>query len=151
MYDSRPDTQAHIARVQALIDLAVGNLTARANAHDWSKLESPEKEMFDHYTPLLKSLTYGSPEYETVRQEMLQTALAHHYAHNSHHPEHYADGMSGMSLLDILEMLCDWKAATERHADGDLAKSLEHNRARFGAVDMHRVIENTAREMGWIK
>lgn len=151
MYDSRPDTQAHIWRVQELIDLVVENLMDRAAAHDRSKLASPEKEMFDHYTPLLRTLTYGSPEYEATRQEMLQTALAHHYAHNSHHPEHHPDGINGMSLLDILEMLCDWKAATERHADGDLAKSLAHNRTRFGAVDMHRVMEATARELGWIE
>jgi hypothetical protein len=31
----------------------------------------------------------------------------------------------------LIEMLADWKAATERHHDGDLAKSLEIHRERF--------------------
>lgn len=150
-YDSRPDTALHIGRVRALLSDVERNLAARGKAHDASKLQSPEREMFDRYTPLLRSLTYGSPEYEAVRREMLETALAHHYAHNSHHPEHYPNGISGMSLLDVIEMLCDWKAATERHADGSIAKSLEINRSRFGAVDLHQVFENTAREMGWIE
>ena len=29
-------------------------------------------------------------------------------------------------------MLADWKAATERHADGDLLRSLRLNTERFG-------------------
>ena len=37
-----------------------------------------------------------------------------------------------MTLLDMLEMLCDWRAASLRHADGDIYQSLVINRARFG-------------------
>lgn len=36
-----------------------------------------------------------------------------------------------MNLLDIIEMFCDWKAATMRHNDGNLEKSIQHNSARF--------------------
>jgi hypothetical protein len=78
-------------------------------------------------------------------------ALKHHYAHNSHHPEHYEDGIAGMSLLDLVEMLCDWKAATERHADGDLRRSIEQNQERFGYSDeLRSILENTARELGLV-
>lgn len=151
-YDSRPETEAHIERVRELIGAVRTNLGLRAQEHDASKLADPEKAMFDAYTPKLRALTYGSPEYEAVRQEMLQTALAHHYAHNAHHPEHYADGINGMSLLDVLEMLCDWKAATERHADGDLAWSLGINASRFGiSLQLLGILLNTAREMRWIE
>ncbi|GAA2159282.1 hypothetical protein [Glycomyces lechevalierae] len=53
-------------------------------------------------------------------------------------------------MTDI-EMLADWKAATERHADGDLARSLEIQKDRFGISDqLAQILENTAREMGWI-
>lgn len=59
-------------------------------------------------------------------------------------------GIRGMSLLDIIEMLCDWKAATMRHADGDLAKSIEINQKRFGYSDELKVIlQNTARELSF--
>jgi len=32
----------------------------------------------------------------------------------------------------LLEMFCDWKAASERHNDGNIRKSIEHNADRFG-------------------
>lgn len=151
MYNSFPDTRAHIERVRELLQSIYQDLIRRATYHDASKLESPEKDMFDHYTPLLNHLTYGTPEYESVRQEMMQTALKHHYEHNDHHPEHYPNGINGMTLMAIMEMLCDWKAASERHADGNIIKSIEYNRERFGAVDLYQIMMNTVEFMDWNK
>jgi len=37
-----------------------------------------------------------------------------------------------MQPLDRIEMLVDWKASTLRNKDGDIKKSLEHNRKRYG-------------------
>ena len=74
----------------------------------------------------------------------MKPALDHHYAVNSHHPEFYADGIRGMSLLDITEMLCDWKAAALRHADGNILKSIEINQKRFGYSDeLKQILFNT--------
>jgi hypothetical protein len=70
----------------------------------------------------------------------MKPALDHHYAMNSHHPEHFATGIQGMSLLDVLEMLCDWKAATLRHNDGDIRRSIELNQKRFGYSDELKAI-----------
>jgi len=149
-YDSKADTLTHIHRVNSLLLLAVLNLQTRAVLHDESKLLEPEKALFDEFTPKLKASTYGSEEYKVFLKEM-GVALQHHYQHNSHHPEHYENGINGMSLLDLIEMLCDWKAATERHADGSLAKSLTINAERFGiSPQLAEILENTAREMGWI-
>jgi hypothetical protein len=36
-----------------------------------------------------------------------------------------------MSLLDVIEMLCDWKAAGMRHEDASTEKSIQHNQGRF--------------------
>jgi hypothetical protein len=147
-YDSRPDTWEHITRVRWLLDEAIHSLQRRADEHDKSKLNPPERELFDEYTPKLRDTTYGSDEYKSYLTGMGE-ALKHHYAHNSHHPEHYEDGIAGMSLLDLVEMLCDWKAATERHADGDLGRSIEQNQERFGYSDeLRSILENTARELG---
>lgn len=146
-YDSRPDTWRHINTVQGLMIRVVGNLADRAIVHDQSKLESPEVEIFDEFTPKLKDSTYGSDEYKGFLSSM-KTGLDHHYAVNSHHPEHYPNGILGMSLLDVIEMLCDWKAATMRHADGDLAKSIEINQSRFGYSDeLKSILVNTAKEL----
>lgn len=148
-YDSRQDTVAHILAVRARINQARDNLRKRGYVHDRSKLQAPEKEVFDVVTPRLKDSTYGSDEYNGFLAEM-GPALEHHYAHNSHHPEHYEDGVSGMSLLDLLEMLCDWKAATERHADGSMARSMKVNVPRFGISEqLEHVLLNTIREMGF--
>ena len=43
--------------------------------------------------------------------------------------------VSQMNLVDIIEMLCDWKAATMRHNDGDILKSIEFNKKRFQISD----------------
>jgi hypothetical protein len=148
-YDSTADTKAHIDRVAALLTDAAENLRERSFVHDASKLMSPEKEAFDILTPRLKGLTYGSDEYRACLREM-KPAIEHHYAHNSHHPEHFENGIDGMSLFDVVEMLLDWKAASERHADGDIWKSIEHNKGRFGLSDqVYSMLLNTAREMGW--
>jgi uncharacterized protein DUF5662 len=65
-------------------------------------------------------------------------------------PEHYESGIAGMTLLDIVEMLCDWKAASERTKQGSIAQSLGHNRQRFQIDDqLASILENTVKELGW--
>lgn len=138
-YDSRPDTIAHIRQVGRLIRRMIGDLMRREDEHDRSKLRSPEVEAFDEMTPKLAGSTYGSEEYRSCLAAM-KPALDHHYAANSHHPEHYPDGIRGMNLLDVVEMLCDWKAATLRHDDGDIRRSIEINQGRFGYSDELKAI-----------
>ena len=142
-YDSRVDTLTHIKRVNALLIDFATVLLHRAKVHDDSKLAEPEKSAFDEMTPKLKALTYGSPEYkESLAQ--LGVALKHHYANNSHHPEYHGKGIDGMNLLDIVEMWCDWKAAGERHADGSMEKSIEHNKTRFAMSNqLSSIFSNT--------
>ena len=68
--------------------------------------------------------------------------LQHHYRHNAHHPEHYEDGVAGMDLLDLVEMFCDWKAASERNPKDGVR--LDHN-ARVYAIapQLAQVLANT--------
>ena len=55
-----------------------------------------------------------------------------------------------MNLIDVIEMLCDWKAATMRHADGDIKKSIEINQKRFGYSDeLKAILLNTIEFMHW--
>jgi hypothetical protein len=125
-------------------------LLVRGEDHDRSKLESPEVEMFDEATDRLRALEYGSGEYKAALVAM-GPALTHHYEMNSHHPEHWSGGCRDMSLLDLMEMLCDWHAAGKRHATGSMEKSLEVNRKRFGLSDeMYDILSATALEMGFL-
>lgn len=138
-YDSTPDTLAHIAEVQALLWAFADALDLRATKHDQSKLSDPEKEAFDVATPKLKAMTYGSDEYKQALAD-LGPALQHHYEANSHHPEHNPNGINGMGMIDLVEMFCDWIAATKRHADGDIHRSIELNQKRFGYDDGIRML-----------
>jgi hypothetical protein len=150
-YDSTQDTMLHIRTVQALLFGIIGLLNDRCERHDESKLQSPEKEAFDEFTPHLRGLTYGSDEYRACLEAM-KPALDHHYALNTHHPEHYANGVNDMDLLDVLEMLSDWKAATERHADGSILDSLKINRQRFGLSEqLYKIMLNTVLNLQWDK
>ena len=130
MYNSSFDTRKHIDSVRENIAELIQRLYVRAIGHDESKLQEPEKRMFDEFTPKLKDSTYGSDEYKGFLKDM-GVALKHHYENNTHHPEHFESGVNGMTLLDVLEMLADWKAATMRHADGDIQESLRINKDRF--------------------
>ena len=77
-YDSRKDTSEHIDTVRKLLFKVQAALGLRAMAHDASKLEDPEKSVFDEFTPKLKGTTYGSDEYKEFLKEM-QVGLQHHY------------------------------------------------------------------------
>lgn len=150
-YDSTADTLRHSLRVGALMGQPIRELVTRSAEHDHSKTCEPEKSIFDEFTPKLKHSTYGSDEYKGFLAAM-GPALDHHYADNRHHPEHFGDaGIGGMTLVDLIEMLADWKAATERHSDGSLAKSLTIQKERFGISDqLAGILENTARWFGWL-
>lgn len=148
-YDSAKDTLEHIKHVNTLLIQVATLILKRATEHDNSKLESPEKETFDKATPKLRSLTYGSDEYRSTLRE-IKPALKHHYENNSHHPEYYQNGVNDMDLLDLIEMLCDWKAATLRHEDGNIQKSLRINKQRFN-IDhqLQKIIENTCKNLNF--
>lgn len=139
------DTKEHISQVREFMLMFAQELIQRALVHDQSKLENPEVDIFTEYTPKLKHSTYGSEEYKSFLSGM-QVALKHHYANNSHHPEHYENGIKGMDLADIVEMICDWKAATMRHADGDITKSIEFNKGRFNySEDLEQIFKNSVK------
>lgn len=138
------DTMRHIERVRNLLNHMAFQLLDRGRLHDQSKLDRPEVEAFTVYTAKLATCTYGSAEYEGYRASM-KPALDHHYANNRHHPEHFKGGVDDMNLIDVLEMICDWKAASERHNDGNIRKSIEKNADRFGlSPQLVRLLENTA-------
>jgi Family of unknown function (DUF5662) len=124
------ETKEHIAQVREFMIMFAQDLMQRALVHDESKLEEPELGIFREFTPKLATSTYGSEEYEGFRSAM-KPALDNHYAKNSHHPEHYENGVNGMNLADLVEMFCDWKAASMRHSNGDITQSIKTNTDRF--------------------
>lgn len=144
-YDSTKDTKEHIGNVKLLLQSIISELEARIEKHDLSKFSELEKPYFDEYTPKLKTAEYGSDEYKQFLIE-LKPALDHHYKHNRHHPEHFDNGINEMNLIDVIEMLCDWKASTLRTKNGDIYKSIKINKDRFGYSDhFENMLINTAK------
>jgi len=141
------DTNRHVALVRMLIRVFAVELLKRGEVHDESKLSEEELSIFVKYSPKLKSTTYGSPEYKQFLAEM-KPALDNHYAKNSHHPEHFENGIRGMTLVDLVEMLLDWWASTKRHADGDIMRSIDLNERRFNIPpELADILKNTIRTL----
>jgi len=187
MSQAKFKTMRHIETLRNYLNAVIRELLGRQEAHDQSKLQSPEVEILEEFTPKLRGITYGSQEYRDCLKAM-RPMIEHHNRVNRHHPEFHGTllicdfcgahneikdvtavdnydefqlcrhcqhpdlretgNISGMNLIDLIEMLCDWKAAGLRHDDGDLMKSIEINQERFGYSDeLAHIFRNTAR---WI-
>jgi hypothetical protein len=138
------ETMRHILTVRALLLEGIRELVTRADAHDLSKLSDPEVSWFTENTDKLKTMKYGSDEYKATMATG-RTAIDHHQQNNRHHPEYYgADGINGMNLFDLIEMLMDWKASGLRSPGGNLTRSIDINEKRFN-IDpaLVRILKNT--------
>lgn len=113
-------------------------LLYRGIIHDMSKYYSDEAAGFasarrtDH-------LPYGHPECQAAGQEIKETIMLHK-SRNRHHPEYHERRLNGMTLIDIVEMYCDWKAATQKNANPDLNHSINVNKDRYGISDQLKEI-----------
>ena len=128
---------------EKLLKKYIDELFDRKANHDKTKLEYPEKQEFDKYNQKLKELTYGSEEYNE-NLFILRNALCHHYRYNRHHPEHFGNGIYGMTIMDLTEMICDWKASSERQDNGNVFDGIEKSKDRFNYdKKMVKVLSNT--------
>lgn len=153
-YDARIEIYEHITEVRGMMLRVAEELIRRAHEHDASKFIAPEIDEYLNYTPVLEGFEYGSEEEKAARQKIDDKSTKHHYEVCRHHPEHFPNGIHDMNLVDLIEMLCDWKAAGDfvgwgpyegQFPQSTLATSIERNAARFGYGDeLKRVLLNTA-------
>lgn len=140
------ETYKHVKRVGHYLNLFTKELIERSEHHDDSKFEEPELTGFALNTERLAKVEYGSPEYKDMLTELKPT-IEHHYSKNRHHTEFWPNGINDMNLVDILEMLADWRAATERNKAGNIRKSIEINSEKYNiSPQLRKVIENTVRD-----
>lgn len=145
-YDCTEDIREHAKQVKCFIDDIRSQLQSRADSHDFSKTQPPEKAIFDEYTPKLKELEYGSDEYKVALTAMGE-GLQHHYKSNRHHPEHFENGVDDMTLTDLIEMVCDWCAACSAK---NIPVQLDKQAERFSiAPQLIQIISNTLRDMDY--
>jgi len=145
------ETAKHKAWVAYYLGGFVKELLVRAVLHDLSKFMPDEADGFARILRVLEAVPYGSPMY---KEALKSPCIELHYRRNSHHPEHYYFkpvkrwffGLQGMSLVDVVEMYCDWRAAIRRSPNGDLHKSLDINAQRFDSDERITVFETLRRQ-----
>lgn len=143
LLQSDVETHKHIHEVSKNIWKLIVELGKRAELHDASKFEEPERTIYASGLPLLGKTEYGSEEYKELLNKV-KPAVDHHWAHNRHHPEHWAGGINEMDLIDILEMIADWMAATKRNKNGNIHRSIDMNTQRFGmSPQLVALLKNT--------
>ena len=120
----------------------------RAVVHDLSKFSHFELKHHSRIVPTVRGMKYGSPEYK-AELESIQPAVDYHHARNSHHPEYYKNGFADMSMCDLVELLCDWRAACRRHKPhGDVIRSIRINQEKYRySADYKEMLEKIAKEI----
>lgn len=92
------------------------------SCHDQSKFDLNE---IDGYMDIM---------FKQKASAKFKQAVQHHYKSNPHHPEYWDKGIMEMPAEFVLEMLCDWAAASKR-AGGNVLDWLPGAKERFGWID----------------
>ena len=132
--------KAHIAEFQQAIDTITEKLKTRAKTHDASKLKEPELTQYTEAEEKLEKFKPGSPEYLKIRDKY-DIILSKHFTKNPHHPEHFKNGFNDMSILDLLDVLTDWRLDC---GDGDWNKFVDDRRDYYRMDDqVVRIFKNS--------
>ena len=118
----------HISLVQQNLTKVIRDLLDRKEIHDLSKIEDDEFEGFAHFQRINPDVEYGSEGYKQNLEFIkpyTEKAIELHQSRNSHHPEYYKN-VKEMGWLDIIEMVCDWYAASQSYSKkGSFENSLK--------------------------
>ena len=144
-YDASVRAHAQLV-AEELLGFSV-ELIRRGITHDATKFVEPERQGFMQIRPVLDRTDYLDETYEAALKSQ-DDAVKHHWSSNPHHPEYHDQGISGMTLSEIVEMMCDWYAASQRvpGTPFDLEKNIE----RFSIEpQLAAILRNTAETRGW--
>lgn len=132
----------HISRVRRHINTFIQLLIRRAENHDKSKLEEPELSWWKEMDKEPR-YPYGSEEYKQ-KIKRWNKVFKHHYQYNRHHPEHYEYGVSEMTLIDIVEMMCDWLGYKDTTTVTEALKVCDEQMVRYDiSEELRQIIFNT--------
>lgn len=134
--------KGHISRVRRHINTFIQLLIRRAENHDKSKLEEPELSWWKEMDKEPR-YPYGSEEYKQ-KIKRWNKVFKHHYQYNRHHPEYYEYGVSEMTLIDIVEMMCDWLGYKDTTIVTEALKVCDEQMARYDiSEELRQIIFNT--------
>lgn len=104
-------------------------LFKRGLKHDLSKFSREEFEYVYILSTKGVGVKFGSKEYYDLVDCVLPAKEAH-ARRNQHHAEYYGNCIDKMSVLDKIEMMADWLAASRR-SGSKIMNSLEINTAKY--------------------
>ena len=138
-------TEEHIYNVRKLLNKFADVLKQKGETHDQSKLEEPEVYGWAAMD-LEPRYEYGSYEYYDKLRRFSEV-FNHHYRVNSHHPEHFINPEYEMTLIDMIEMLCDWFAYKQDVSINEGIKLIKEQCDRFKFSDtIKSLLINTYKE-----
>jgi hypothetical protein len=123
----------HRGQVSALLRELARQLEARADIHDLSKFRPDEFAGFVEVNRIAREHPYGSPEYKESLKDNHTIDL--HFSRNPHHPEYHPSGVNGMNLIDFIEMVIDWIAASRTYGTTQWEQVIKTQQERFGLTD----------------
>lgn len=144
-----PEVEAFTEYTPKLRDVTYGS----AEYENFRKLMAPALE---HHYANNRHHPEHFPKYSDHLTLALQHLLKHMqgdpsipamvYQRIEHDLEVAESSINNMNIIDVLEMLCDWKASSERHNDGNIIKSIHINTDRFKiSPQLARILENTVK------
>lgn len=128
------------------MNIIIQDLLIRAEQHDQSKFSEEEFPGLVAAIDDIRRFPFGTPEYEEMRAKHA-AVFAEHYKKNRHHAEHFSDGIEGMTFMDLIEMLCDWKSASMREeSQGTIEKSIQVGAEKYNiSPQLVKILANTAK------
>lgn len=137
------ETILHVSEVNENLETIASELRKRGCAHDRTKFQALEFDAFVSTREKFKKANYGMPEYQECI-DAVKPAVDHHHQNNRHHTGFHAKGVNDMNLIDLAEMLADWKAAERRSPDKKLVDTLAYAYNKYGIGEqLGQVLRNT--------
>lgn len=149
-FDFLCDTILHVSEVQENLEIIASELRKRGFAHDRTKFQAIEFDAFVSTRNQFKKANYGSKEYQEC-VDAVKPAVDHHYQNNRHHTGYHINGVNDMTLIDVVEMICDWQAAARRSPDKKFEDTLDYAFKKYKIDDQLKgIIINTLKALDWI-
>lgn len=133
----------HKLGVCYFMNLISALINSRAMTHDNSKNDEKEYKYYKMANSVNRNDFKTYEEYIDYVKPTLDKGLKHHYEFNRHHPEHFDNGVDDMNLVDIIEMITDWKVSIEQNGK-DLYEEIEYNFDKYNVSEqLRKIILNT--------
>ena len=149
-FDFICDTILHVSEVAENLEAMASQLRQRGLSHDRTKFQALEFDAFVSTREQFKKANYGTQDYQDC-VAAVRPAVDNHHENNRHHTDYHKNGINDMTLIDVMEMLADWKAAARRSPDRKFEDTLEYAKNKYAIDDqLFKIIVNTLKSLAWI-